>query len=43
MAERISPPLEIDAEMELSNARLQLVRIHHVGPSVNMFARDGVY
>lgn len=43
MTEKVLPSLEIDAEVELSSARIQLVRLHHIGPSAHMFVREGVY
>jgi hypothetical protein len=35
--------LEVDAELELPMARVQLVRLEHSGPEDNMFHRAGIY
>jgi AraC family transcriptional regulator len=35
--------LEVDAEMELALARVQLVRLEHLGPGDYFFRREGVY
>lgn len=38
-----SRPLQIDVQLQLPMARVQLVRLEHLGPSDNMFARRGFY
>jgi AraC family transcriptional regulator len=43
MGEETDLPLEIDAEIDLPTARIQLVRLHHIGPRMHTFVRDGVY
>src|SRR5438876_10350843 len=35
--------LEVDAEMELALARVQLVRLEHLSPGGFFFRREGVY
>ena len=36
-------PLEVDAEIELPLARVQVVRLEHLGPGDHMFRRESVY
>jgi AraC family transcriptional regulator len=36
-------PLEVDAELELPLALVQIIRLEHLGPEDNMFRRDGVF
>lgn len=43
MNERMLPSLEIDAQVELPFARIQLARLNHIGSSTHMFCREGVY